>query len=312
MGFSLEIRYKGLPLSLRFPWKISIVSFMAYPGTIQGQGDVVGSIEKILQDSFFDGVEFSIVSDPAWSQLQPLLRGKWVARGCQPDILTRKLDLNSNDPSARREAVKSIKLEIEKAGERGIEAVAVCSGPDPGQERREEAKSLLVESLIELCECASRYGITVAFESFDRIYDKKLLIGPLDEAIQVVERVGRSCKNIGLMWDLSHAPMLNEKPEELKKTVGRLVHVHVGCAKKIDNTYKDTHPGFYTTGAVNTEEDVAELLKILWEMDYHGKIGFELKPEEHQTSQEIINCAKGVLMKAYQKVASEILDLRRP
>lgn len=311
MGFSLDMIRNGLPLSVRFPWKVSIVSFMAYPETIQGQGDVVGSIEKILGDAFFDGIEVSIVSDSAWGQIQPLLRGKWVARGCQPDILINKLDLNSSNPSARREAINRIKLEIEKAGERGLEAVGVCSGPDPGQERREDAKNLLVQSLTELCERASQYGMNVALESFDRIYDKKLLIGPLDEAIEVIEKVQSTCGNVGLMWDLSHAPMLDEKPEELKKAKGRLMHVHIGCAKKVDNTYKDTHPGFHTKGAVNTEDDVARLLKILWEIDYRGRIGFEVKPEEHQTSQEIVNCAKGVLMKAYQNFAMDMLELRR-
>jgi len=312
LGFSLDIVHKNLPLSVRFPWEVSIVSFAAYPETIQGRGDVVGSVEKILGDVFFDGVEVSVVSESAWSQIRPLLRRKWIARGCQPDILINKLDLNSSNSSARTEAINRIKLEIEKAGERGMGAVGVCSGPDPGQGRREDAKNLLAQSLVELCKRASQYNMNVVLESFDRTYDKKLLIGPLEEAIEVIEKVRSTCRNIGLMWDLSHAPMLDEKPEELKKAKGWLMHVHIGCAKKVDNTFKDTHPGFHTKGAVNTEDDIARLLKILWEIDYRGRIGFEVKPEEHQTSQEIVNCAKGVLMKAYQNVAMDILEPRRP
>jgi sugar phosphate isomerase/epimerase len=109
------------------------------------------------------------------------------------------------------------------------------------------------------------------------------------------------------MWDLSHAPMLGESPEDLRRAKGFLAHIHVGCSKKTDGTYVDSHPGFYVKGAVNSEDDVARLLQVLLEINYDGMIGFEVKPEPQQTSEEIVNTAKGVLTSAYQKVVLDSL-----
>jgi len=39
-------------------------------------------------------------------------------------------------------------------------------------------------------------------------------------------------------------------------------------------------------------------------------VGFEVKPEPHQTSEEIVTTAKGVLVSAYQSVVSSFLTGR--
>ena len=123
----------------------------------------------------------------------------------------------------------------------------------------------------------------------------------------MVTRVKARCDNLGLMWDLSHAPLLGETPKDLKRAAPFLEHIHVGCAKKSDETYFDTHPVFYTKGAVNSERDVEMLLNMLLSVNYRGMIGFEVKPEADQTSEEIIAISKGVLMSAYQHVVTSSL-----
>jgi len=307
LGFAITLRHKGLRLSSQFPWDISIVSFMAYPRMTQEKGDVAGHLLKILDDSFFDAVEVPSIGSADWERVKRHAGEKTFARGLQSDILTNKLDLNALDSSKRREAVGRIKSEIDLVSGRAIRMIGLCSGPDLGVDKRREATENLVQSLTEICRHASQRKIRVALETFDRDYDRKLLMGPLDEAADVVRKVREQCNNVGVMWDLSHAPMLKETPEDLKRAADVLAHIHVGCSKKTDGALVDTHPGFYTKGAVNSEADVAGLLRVLLEIGYGGMVGFEVKPEPDQTSEEIVSTAKGVLVSAYQNVVSSFL-----
>ncbi len=305
--FSVDLKVKGLLFSSRFPWKVGIVSFMAYPEMMAGKGDVVGNIKTLAEDPFFDGVEVCRLTEEQWREIKKFMDGKIVARGMQPDILTRKINLNSSESNIRSEAVNLVKREVERAASMGINRLAVCSGPDPGSERRGEEKELLIDSLSDICGYASKRGIEIFLEAFDRDWDKKLLIGPLSEAADVVRKVRKEHDNISLMWDLSHAPMLDEKPWMLEEVKDVLGHIHIGCAKKVGDRYIDSHPVFYTAGAVNGIGEVAELLRTLLKIDYKGMVSFEVKPEDDQTAEGIIATAKGVLISAYTIVAGEML-----
>jgi len=307
MVFSLDIKVRHLPITVRFPWKIGIVSFMACPSLMRGEGDVAGELLRIADDPFFDAVEICAVTGDQWGKVKGDVSRLAVGRGFQPDILSGKINLNSLDDSERKQAVEKLKEEIRKLGERGIKVVAVCSGPDPGERQRRAATQRLVDSLNELCEEALRLGVTVLLEAFDRIYDKKLLIGPIDEAAEVIRAVRKNHENIGLMWDLSHAPMLSENPSDLRRARDVLSHVHIGCAMKKGKTMLDTHPVFHSDGAVNTERDVAELLKVLLDVGYSAVVSFEVKPGEGQTTEEAIEMSKKVLKDAFEITVFEVL-----
>jgi len=301
--FGVEIKHKGLSLSVRFPWKIGIVSVMAFPSMTKGQDELSASLRAIGGDPFFDAVEVPLIGGTQWDSVKASLGGKEVARGCQPDLLTKKLDLSSAEESKRSEAVAYIVQQVEECSRRGIGKLAVCSGPDHGADERGRARGFLVKSLIEICSRASPLGIEILLETFDRDWDKKLLIGPLDEAAEVVEAVRRSERNIGLMWDLSHAPLLGERPQDLRRVSKILRHVHIGCTKQVGDKLLDWHPVFHTKGAINAADDVAALLSVLLEVGYEGVVAFEVKPEEQQMSHEILDTSKGVLLSAFQQVA---------
>lgn len=305
--FTLDFQYKGLSLSSRFPWKIGIVSFMAFPSMMRGEGDIPGFFKKLGSDPFFELLELCALTEAQWSQAKLFLAGKILARGLQPELLTRKLDLNAKDSEERAKAIDYVKVEIDTAVKRRIPTIALCSGPDPGEGFREEAKEILVKSLKEICGYAASKGATILLENFDREYDKRLLIGPTKEALDVIKRVRLDYGNIALMWDLSHAPMLSEDPKVLKDTVSLLGHIHIGCTKEDHGKLLDTHPVFHTPGAINTEVELSSLLLQLWGMDYKGMISFEVRPEEHQTSEGVIAQAKAVLMDAYRLMLLEIL-----
>jgi len=308
--FTIDVPYRGLAFSSRFPWKIGIVSFMAYPGMMTGKGDIAGDIRTIVEDPFFDGIEICKMAEEQWSAVKPFIGSKIVARGMQPDILTGNLSLNSIKSDERRKAIELVKKELDATARRGIGRLALCSGPDPEAANRSEAKDLLVESLEEICRYAAGNGVRVLLETFDREWDKKLLIGPIADALDVVRRVREKCPNISVMWDLSHAPLLKEMPEVLDSVKDFLGHIHIGCAKKVGDRYLDTHPVFFREGAINGVEEVASLLKNLLKIGYDGMVSFEVRPEEGQTSESVITTSKGVLVSAYSKVVCDVLNLR--
>jgi len=280
---------------------------MAYPDMTAEKGDIIGSIKTIAGDPFFDGVEICGVTEEQWTAARSLIGPKTVARCMQPDLLVEKLDLNSTNSDDRRKAIELVKKETDLSAKRGIKSLAICSGPDPGPGRRSEEKSLLAESLDEICEHADEKGVNILMETFDRDWEKKLLIGPMADCLDVVKEVRRKHSNLGIMWDLSHGPLLDETPDILDIAKDFLGHIHVGCAKKIGGRYLDTHPVFYREGAENGIEEVASLLKKLIEIDYKGMVSFEVKPEEGQIAESVIATSKGVLISAYSKVVSQIL-----
>jgi len=306
--FTIEIPHKGLVFSNRFPWRIGIVSFMVFPDMAAGKGDITKNIKTILQDPFFDGIEICGLTEEQWTAAKSFMGSKTAARCMQPDLLSGKFNLHSNNSDVRRSAVELVKKGIDLSSKWGIRNVAICSGPDPGPGRRTEEKSLLAESLNEICGHAAKKDVRILIETFDREWDKKLLIGPMADCLDVVKEVRRKYSNLGIMWDLSHGPLLGETPDVLDTAKDFLGHIHIGCAKRIGEKYLDTHPVFYSEGAVNGVKEVASLLKKLIEIDYSGMVSFEVKPEEGQTAESIVTTSKGVLISAYSNVVSEIIS----
>jgi len=246
-------------------------------------------------------LELPVISDEEWAKLKSFVqsvRGEMdFALGLQPVIL-RGNDPAALDEAKRKEVEKLLVEYTESAGRRGYKAVGLCSGPKvPEVDRAVEAFRKTVGSIAET---AKKHGMNVYVETFDEEWDRKRLLGRLEFSAKVVESIRASYPNVYLMWDLSHAPLLNERPEDLRSYIGLIGHIHIGCAKKVGNTMYDSHPGFYRPGALNDERDVAKLLEVLIESGYRRAVSFEVKPEEGQTPQEVVATAKSVLVRAYQ------------
>lgn len=294
---------------VKMPWKVGIVAFMAFPSTLKNEG-VIEATETLLKDGFFDVIEYHVMPKEVLKKVAEMTEeyGVELAGALQPVILVEKFNINSLNEDERAKAVKRLKEQVDVAHSVGIKKVALCSGPDPGPRDREQAMKALHKSLLELCDHAKSYGITVYLENFDREYDKKLLLGPTLEAYELIKGLRGEVTNLMLLWDLSHAPLLHEKPQVLKEVKDVLGHIHIGCTEKTSEGLKDYHPGFYTPNAINDVNDVAELLKVLLDIGYEGGVSFEVKPKSQETSLQIINAAKGVLYTAFQKTIKECLE----
>lgn len=286
--------------------KVGIVQLMAYPET-----DTVESIRKIAEDAFFGAIEIASIPEEIREEVMQILGASHLVIGYvgQPLLLNNKLDLNSLVPQQREAAVAIIKGGIDEAYMIGAKKLAVLSGPAPAKEKFSQAKELLVDSLSQICSYAQSKGdLGITMETFDREIDKKCLIGPTAEAIQIAKEVKRYHTNFGLMLDLSHLPLLKETPDYAVKTAkDYLTHVHVGSCILKDKShpaYGDKHPPFGTAIGENDVEEVRQLLKALMDIGYIGEgkqnvVAFEVKPLAGQSPDVVVANAKRTLMEAW-------------
>jgi len=295
---------------------VGIIHFMAYPAVMKGRGPIVETLTEIAEDDYFQAVEVTTAKRPkVRHQAIELLKKKGlkVAFGIQPMLLGGKLDLNALDGEAREKALDTAKAGIDEAMEWGAVGAAVLSGPDPGEEDRDDAKQFLVGSLKELCEYSrTKDGPPVLLESFDRVdFGKNCLIGPTKEAVQIADAVASYYPRFGLLLDLSHLPLLRETAEGMLVTAREyLRHVHVGnCVMREPDhpAYGDNHPMFGIAEGENGVEELAEFLRVLREIDYIGPgkrniVSFEVKPFGDQTSQDVLANAKDTLDAAWAQL----------
>ena len=293
--------------------RVGIVTFMAFPDTMGGEGAVVEAIESICNDPYFESIELTQVKDEgARKQVAELLAASHMEVGfaCQPIQLGGNLDLNSADESERQRAVETLKSYLPMAKEFGASKFALLSGRDPGAEGREAAIDRLVDSLAQLCEAARPYDIAVTLEVFDREIDKKALIGSTKDAVRVAARLRPQYPDFGLMLDLSHLPLQGESSREsLTLAKDFITHIHIGnCILDPDHPlYGDSHPRFGAPGGVNDVAELAEFLRVLVDIGYLSKgitrtVAFEVKPMPGESPQIVIANAKRTLMAAWREV----------
>lgn len=295
---------------------LSIVHFMAFPETSTGEGSIAETVEKIAEDPFFNGIEIGWIKDPAErARTKAILDQSHINIGyaAYPSLLIQKLNLNSLDESERKVAVDQIKANIDEAAEMGASQVGFLSGKDPGDDDRAAALDALVKSTKEMCAYGQDKGIGMICETFDRDVDKACLIGPSDIAATYAARVKEFYSEFGLIYDMSHMPLLRENAEEaLTILKDYLVHIHVGNAVTDPDTfgYGDLHPRFGWPGSANDVPELVEFIKALFKIGYlaEGKdprpwVGFEVKPQtEDETSELIIASTKRTWEQAWSQV----------
>jgi sugar phosphate isomerase/epimerase len=293
-----------------------IVHFMAFPATMKGEGPILETCRQILTDPYFEIIEISWIKDAAVrAQVKAMIASAGVEAkyGGQPRLLSQKLDLNSADESMRQRAVAEIKSAVDEAAELGIRDVGLLSGLDVPVAERPAAMDRLEKSLVELCRHAANHNCNIVLEVFDRDIDKKALIGPAASAREIATRVKRSCKNFGLMVDLSHIPLLGESPAQALLPVREhIAHIHIGNAyfkERNDPAWGDQHPRFGYPGGANDVPEIVEFLRVLFQIGYlkadgsvRGGVSFEIKPLPGEDSGVMIAAAKRKLNEAWAQL----------
>ena len=289
-----------------------IVHFKAYP-VESGTGPILESLLALAQDTFFSAIEVGWIHDPrVRDEARRILEQSHleVCYATQPAMFSQKLSLNALDPEARRRAVNQVKNCIREACHLGARWVRLTAGRDPGPERREEAKRLLVDSLMEICDFATGYGNPgLTLKIFDRSVDKESLIGPVADALDVARRVREHFPRFGLLVDLSHFPLLGERPEESVPLVrDYLVHVHIGNCYLKDRrhlVYGDLQPRFDFPDSEIGVEEVSRFFRLLLDVGFLNPgdrpvVSAEVRPlVAGERSELIVANAKRVMEEAW-------------
>lgn len=294
---------------------------MAYP-VGSGEGPIIESLNAILTDCFFEIIEVSWFKNAILRRRAAQLltsSGIEVRYGAYPRLLTQALSLNSLVEHCRRRAVVDMCHGIDEALELGAKQFGLMSGPYEGDAKALACMDALEQSLIEICEYASRHDVKVLLEPFDRTVDKKCLIGPVDSVREIPERVAKYHQNFGLTIDLSHIPLLGESPSQALRPVAKYVsHAHIGncCLSPPDDpAYGDKHPRFGYPNGVNDVKQIAEFLQELFDIGYLQRAGnepkgvsFEIKPVGDEDSAVMIAGAKRKLCAAWNYLAATYLS----
>lgn len=295
--------------SLHSYMKVGIVQPMAFPET-----NVVDSIRQVAEDEFFGAIEVTAIPNEARNEVARILESSKLEIGYvgQARLLGEKLDLNAASPQQREAAISRMKESVDEAYFLGAKLMATLSGPTPAVEKRGKAKELLVDSLSQICGYAKSKGeLNIVLEIFDREIDKKCLIGPTEEGVNVAKEIRRQHSNFGLMVDLSHLPLLEESAEYALQTAqDYLAHVHIGTCMLKDKdhpAYGDKHPRFGIPGGVNDVEEVRGFLKALMDIGYIGEgkqniVAFEVKPLSGESAGVVVANAKRTLMEAWARL----------
>ena len=303
------------------PWEkyfnLSIVEFMAFPQTMRGDGPIVSAIEKIAMNPFWSGIEISWIKAAAVrKQVRELLETANLPAefGAQPSLISQKLDLNSTDKVMQMKAVDQITACMDMAADMNITNLSLISGWDPGANKRSEALKILEDSMLKICDYGKAKNIAVSLEIFDRDYDVHALLGPVEDSVAFSERMRRHYPEFGLLYDLSHQAILNQKTQSaLKLLKDQLVHIHLGnCSiNPGDPLYGDKHPRIgYTGGTVGVAE-LTEFIKELFEIGYLKEnsqtqkkpwIGFEVKPMAGESSELLLAGTERAFLQAWAKI----------
>lgn len=295
--------------------RLGIVHFKAFPEVEFGAGPaaMVDTLRKIAEDDFFTAVEIGPSRDVRIRhQVRQLLEVAHltVCYATQPTILGGKMNPNALDAAERRRAVNALKNCVDEAYDVGASWVRLLSGKDPGDAKRPEAVKVFKDTLREVLEYAKQEGeMRFTLKIFDRAIDKCSLIGPFAEAAEIARELCPEYPNFGLLADLSHFPLLGERPEDAIPLLKQFpLHFHLGNCVMRDRrhpAYGDLQPRFGIPGGEVDVPEVRNYFRLLLE---HGLLNPEDPPVvsaevrpllAEETSELIIANAKRVIRQAW-------------
>ena len=270
---------------MMFPWQTScefgVVHPLAFLACRNGEGPVIETLTKIVEDTTFGAVEIAPPRNPAIrSAARRLLAAGKLTVVYLPvlPILLEDLGLGNVDDARRQFAMARLRVLLDEAVEFDAPLAMIMAPRDVPVPERPAALARFREDVQGLCDYAdarSRHTrLHITLENFDRDVEKKRLIGPSVEAAAFADTVDRA--NFGLTIDLSHLPMLKETPEQALSAAGKhLIHAHIGnCV--IDHPgsklFGDFHPRFGHPEGVNDLPQVTDFIIQLTKVDYFARV----------------------------------------
>jgi len=163
----------------------------------------------------------------------------------------------------------------------------------------------------ELCAKLKPHQITAMLEPFDMNIDKMFLYGPINDCVQLAQRIMTKHDNFGFELDMAHLPLMGETFEHaIRSAVPHLKRVHLGNCVLRDTThprYGDTHPPMgYPGGEIGVPE-LTEILRLLLEVgflnpEHRGNLVIEMTPWPGKSVEETITDGFERLTTAWKEV----------
>ena len=297
--------------------KLGIVHFKAYPEATTGEGNViVETLRKIVEDDFWTAVEVGWMKDPkVRHEATKLLETSHleVCYANQPRMFSLKLNINDPDPKERKKAMSAMRNGVNEAFQLGASCMRVFSGKHPGEEKKEEGKKILIDSLKEICQYTNEQGkMGIYMKIFDKDIDKCFLIGDFQDAADVAAEVNKEFPNFGVLADLSHFALLRTTPEEAIPLVKKYpMHFHIGSAAFRDKRhpgYGDLQPRFGMPGGEVDTPQVRDYFRLLLDLKLldpakRPVLSAEVRPLlAEETSEAVIANTKRVIKEAWAMV----------
>ena len=293
--------------------KPGLVHFKAFPELMQSHATYVETLRTICEDDFWTAVEIGPCKDTRDRDIARKMLAVshlTVAYATQPTAFPMKLNPHAFDPAERKRVLHIIKKCVDEAYEFGASFFRISSGKDPGDEKRPEAKKYFIDFLYEICRYTKQHGdMVVTLKIFDRDIEKEFLIGHFADAAEVARPVADEFDNFGLLSDLSHFPLLKEKPEKAIPLVKDFfLHFHIGNCVVEDRKhflYGDLQPRFGVPGGSLDTKDVCHYFKVLLKHGLLNKdnppiVSAEVRPLlAEETSALIIANTKRVIREAW-------------
>lgn len=297
-----------------------LVHPLAFLACRTGEGPIIESLQKIVEDEGFGAVEIAPPKDPAIrKQARELLSAAKVRVVYLPvlPILLEDLGIGSADADKRTAGMTRLRLLLDEAIEFDAPMAMIMAPRDVPETERPAALERFQQDVRDLCDYAdaksTRTRLHITLENFDRDVEKKRLIGPSVEAAAFADAVNRA--NFGLTIDLSHLPLLRETPEQALRAAGRhLIHAHIGNCVIGDaksKLYGDFHPRFGHPEGVNDLPEVIEFLRQLNAVDFYSKVKARLGStpilsmeirQSDESSEAVIANGKRTFARAWSQV----------
>ena len=202
---------------------------------------------------------------------------------------------------------------VNEAFQLGASCMRVFSGKHPGEEKKEEGKKILIDSLKEICQYTKEQGpMGIYMKVFDKDIDKSFLIGDFQDAADVAAEVNKEFPNFGVLADLSHFALLRTTPEEAIPLVKKYpMHFHIGSAAFRDKRhpgYGDLQPRFGMPGGEVDTPQVRDYFRLLLDLKLldpakRPVLSAEVRPLlAEETSEAVIANTKRVIKEAWAMV----------
>ncbi|WP_232243232.1 sugar phosphate isomerase/epimerase family protein [Paenibacillus sp. GSMTC-2017] len=250
---------------------VGIVLPKLYPFQQRNPEAMIAGLLTILEDPFFTAVEVSYIADKDARELaKSYMEYSGVEILFNGGDAFRELNINLSalDPVIRNQSIEQCYMLIDQCYEMNAKVMHIVTGKYEGEDVKQQGIIVFMDSVIQLCKYAKKkahtYELCISLEIGDRHMDRRYLLGPTHEAVNVARIIGSEFDNFGLLLDQSHLPLMGEDPKKsLWLAKDYLTHIHIGNCYMKDREasyFGDKHIPF---GIKDSEVGVAELTSFI-------------------------------------------------